>query len=64
MAPDTGSGVTVYGAAPEWTTIEPFRSRTMDPGEYRIDIYWTMTEQHCDGFGADPASNCLPRAST
>jgi hypothetical protein len=60
VAPDSGSGVTVHGAAPEWTTLEPFSSRGLGLGEHTIEIYWTLTRQHCDGFGTDAASNCLP----
>jgi hypothetical protein len=60
VAPDSGSGITVHGAAPEWTTLEPFSSRQLAVGEHQVEIYWTLTDRHCDGFGADPAANCLP----
>ena len=62
VAPDTtlSPGVTIYGASPEWTTLEPFDSKRLKLGQHTIDIYWTLTKQHCDGFAADVASNCLP----
>lgn len=61
VAPDTGGGVTIHDSAPEWTTLEPFSSRGLSRGGgYQIEIYWTLTHRHCDGFGADPVANCLP----
>jgi hypothetical protein len=62
VAPDSTltPGVTIYGAAPEWTTLEPFSSRGLSVGQHTIEIYWTLTKQHCDGFAADPANDCLP----
>ena len=62
VAPDTTlvPGVTIEGRAPEWTTLEPFGSGSLDAGEHTIEIYWTLTEQHCDGFAPDRANNCLP----
>lgn len=60
VAPDTSPGFTVHASVPEWTTLEPFSSRSLSAGQHRIDIYWTLTRQHCDGFAGDVASNCLP----
>jgi hypothetical protein len=60
VAPDSSPGFTVHGAVPEWTTLEPFSSRSLPLGQHRIDIYWTLTARHCDGFAADAASNCMP----
>jgi hypothetical protein len=62
VAPDDSltPGVTIHGAAPEWTTLEPFSSRSLAVGQHTIEIYWTLRERHCDGFAADPANNCLP----
>lgn len=60
VAPDSSPGVTLYGVTPWWTSLEPFSSRTLPIGQHRIEIYWTLTRQHCDGLGADPAANCLP----
>jgi hypothetical protein len=62
VAPDTTlvPGATIGGRSPEWTTLEPFDSRTLGVGEHTIEIYWTLTEPHCDGFAPDPTNNCLP----
>jgi hypothetical protein len=60
VAPDSGSGVTLHGAAPMWTAVQPLSSRRLSVGQYRIDVYTSFTKQHCDGFGSDPAANCLP----
>jgi hypothetical protein len=62
VAPDTTlvPGVTIGGRAPEWTTLEPFDSRSLDIGDHTIEIYWTLSEQRCDGFAPDPVNNCLP----
>ena len=62
VAPDDTlvPGVTIDGRSPEWTTLEPFDARRLGPGEHTIDIYWTLTERHCDGFAPDPVNNCLP----
>jgi hypothetical protein len=62
VAPDTTlvPGVTIDGRSPEWTTLEPFDSRRLGVGEHTINIYWTLTERHCDGFAPDPANNCVP----
>lgn len=62
VAPDTTlvPGVTIVGRAPEWTTLEPFDSRGLAPGEHTIEIHWTLSERHCDGFAPDPVGNCLP----
>ncbi|MEV6492682.1 hypothetical protein AB0M20_29285 [Actinoplanes sp. NPDC051633] len=62
VAPDTTlvPGVTIHRASPEWTTLEPFTSRRLDIGSYTVDIYWTLAEQHCDGFTTDVANDCLP----
>jgi hypothetical protein len=60
VAPDTASGFTIHGASPEWTALAPLSSRRLSVGQYRIDVYWTFTEQHCDGFTTDPVASCLP----
>jgi hypothetical protein len=62
VAPDTtlSPGTTIYGAAPEWTTLQPFSSDALAAGEHTIEIYWTLRKRHCDGFASDPANNCLP----
>jgi hypothetical protein len=62
VAPDTTlvPGVTIGGRSPEWTTLEPFDSRSLGVGEHTIEIYWTLTEPHCDGFVPDPTTSCLP----
>jgi hypothetical protein len=62
VAPDTTllPGVTIAAEASEWTSLERFDTRTLAPGEHTIDIYWTLTEPHCDGFAPDPATDCLP----
>jgi hypothetical protein len=62
VAPDTtlSPGATIYGAAPEWTTLQPFSSHALATGEHTIEIYWTLRKRHCDGFGADPINSCLP----
>jgi hypothetical protein len=62
VAPDTTlvPGTTIYGDAPEWTTVEPLESQMLGVGEHTIDVYWTMTKQHCDGFSTNVANDCLP----
>ncbi|MQA79312.1 MAG: hypothetical protein GEV10_12685 [Streptosporangiales bacterium] len=60
VAPDSSSGVTVHSQAPEWTTLEPFSARRLSVGEHTVEIYWTLTKRHCDGFAADPAADCIP----
>jgi hypothetical protein len=62
VAPDDTlvPGVTIDGRSPEWTTLEPFDSRSLAAGEHTIEIYWTLTKPHCDGFAPDPVNNCLP----
>jgi hypothetical protein len=62
VAPDDTlvPGVTIEKRAPEWTTLEPFESRLLGVGEHTIQIYWTLTKPHCDGFAPDPVNDCLP----
>lgn len=60
VAPDNSAGVTIHGAAPEWTTLESFSSRELATGEHLVEIFWTLKKRHCDGFGTDPVANCLP----
>jgi hypothetical protein len=62
VAPDTTlvPGVTIGADAPEWTTLERFDARRLAPGEHTIEIFWTLSARHCDGFAADPVNNCLP----
>lgn len=61
IAPDSTlvPGVTIDARAPEWTTLEPFDSRGLALGEHTIEIHWTLSERHCDGFAPDPTNNCL-----
>jgi hypothetical protein len=65
-APDTTlvPGVTIHGPSPEWTTLEPFGTHRLNLGQHTIDIYWTLTKQHCDGFAPDLVNNCLPAGET
>lgn len=62
VAPDTTllPGVTIEGRSPEWTTLEPFESRKLGVGDHTVEIYWTLTEPHCDGFAPDLVNDCLP----
>jgi hypothetical protein len=62
VAPDSTltPGVTIHAAAPEWTTLQPLPSRRLGAGQHTIDIFWTLRDQHCDGFAADPVNDCLP----
>jgi hypothetical protein len=62
VAPDTSlvPGATIYGDAPEWTTVEPLESQRLGVGQHTISVYWTMTAQHCDGFSTNVANDCLP----
>jgi hypothetical protein len=62
VAPDTTLvlGVTIFADAPEWTTVEPLESQTLSVGEHTIDVYWTLTKQHCDGFSTNVGADCLP----
>jgi len=66
VSPDTTltPGVTIYGAAPEWTTLEPFSSRRLGTGQHTIDIYWTLTKMHCDGFAPDITNDCFAAGET
>jgi hypothetical protein len=61
VAPDTTlvPGVTIPRRAPEWTTLEPFDSAPLPLGEHTVEIYWTLTARHCDGFATDPVNNCV-----
>jgi hypothetical protein len=61
VAPDTTlvPGSTIGARAPEWTTLEPFDSRHLPLGDHTIEIYWTLSEAHCDGISTDPAVSCL-----
>jgi hypothetical protein len=62
VAPDTTlvPGVTIEAGAPEWTTLERFDPARLGPGEHTIEIYWTLSARHCDGFAPDPVNDCLP----
>jgi hypothetical protein len=62
VAPDTTlvPGVTIGPDAPEWTSHELFDARRFPLGEHTIEIYWTLSARHCDGFAPDPVNNCLP----
>jgi hypothetical protein len=62
VAPDTTlvPGATIEARSPEWTTLEPFDSSDLPVGEHTIEIYWTLSEAHCDGLTPDPALSCLP----
>jgi hypothetical protein len=59
VAPDSSSGVVVHGASPEWTALAPLSSRHLSVGQYRIEVYWTFTKQHCDGFTQDAVASCV-----
>jgi hypothetical protein len=62
VAPDStlAPGGTLYHLSPEWTTLEPFSARRLRVGQHTINIYWTLTKQHCDGVAPDLANDCLP----
>jgi hypothetical protein len=66
VAPDTTlvPGVTIFGDAPEWTTVEPLSSQMLSVGQHTIDVYWTLSKQHCDGFTRIVAYSCLPAGET
>lgn len=66
VAPDTTlvPGATIEARSPEWTTLEPFDARHLPVGEHTIEIYWTLSEAHCDGFTRDTALSCLPAGET
>jgi hypothetical protein len=66
VAPDTAlvPGVTIFGDSPEWTTVEPLDSQMLSVGQHAIDVYWTLTKQHCDGFTRDVSLSCLPAGET
>jgi hypothetical protein len=62
VAPDTTlvPGVAIGPDAPEWTTHELFDARRLPLGDHTIEIYWTLSDRHCDGFAPDPAIDCVP----
>jgi hypothetical protein len=62
VAPDTSlvPGATIEARSPEWTTLEPFDAGELPVGEHTIEIYWTLSQDHCDGLTSDPALSCLP----
>jgi hypothetical protein len=62
VAPDTTlvPGATIEARSPEWTTLEPFDAGELPAGEHTIEIYWTLSAAHCDGFTSDLALSCLP----
>lgn len=33
-------------------------------GQHAVDVYWRFAAQHCDGFAANAATNCLPAGQT
>lgn len=33
-------------------------------GDHTVQVFWTFSAQHCDGFGDDPALDCLPAGDT
>jgi hypothetical protein len=66
VAPDTSlvPGVTIFGDSPEWTTIEALDSQTLSVGQHTIDVFWTLTKRHCDGFTMETSLSCLPEGET
>jgi hypothetical protein len=66
VAPDTTlvPGAVIPAEAPEWTTHEVFDARRLPLGEHTIEIYWTLSDRHCDGFAADPAIDCVVAGET
>ena len=36
------------------------RLAPMPPGDYEIDLYFTLSAEHCDGLGDVPEENCMP----
>lgn len=62
VAPDTTlvPGSTIEARSAEWTTLEPFDAGALPAGDHTIEIYWTLSGVHCDGFTPDPALSCLP----
>jgi hypothetical protein len=62
VAPDTTlvPGLTILARSPEWTSLERLDAGGLDPGDYTIEVHWTLAARHCDGFAPDPVTNCLP----
>jgi hypothetical protein len=62
VAPDDTlvPGVTIEARSPEWTTLEPFDSGRLGAGTHTIEVWFTLTSRHCDGFAPDPTANCIP----
>jgi hypothetical protein len=66
VAPDSSlvPGVTIFGDSPEWTTVEALDSQALSVGQHNIDVYWTLTRRHCDGFTTGASLSCLPQGET
>ena len=53
--------------APGLPAVNTVAVADLDPlpiGRHVVDVYWTFSAPHCDGFAANSGANCLPAGET
>jgi len=49
---------------PAANTVSIGMLNPLPTGQHVVDVYWELAAQHCDGFGTNPAADCLPAGKT
>lgn len=59
----TGPGSLFPGTPANWDVVSPIALGTLKPlpvGDHLVEVYWTLSDLHCDGLVANIDENCLP----